>query len=142
LSAVRGGRTVIEIGRQPHVVYGLLRTADAAAPVAVRAVTTSLVLFVIVYTVLLIAFFSTPRARNSRACGPTCRSAPQHRLGAGQVSGGVRTMDLPLALGLVVAFGIAMYVVMDSFDLGVGILFPFAPAETDRDLMMNRGDLG
>jgi cytochrome bd ubiquinol oxidase subunit II len=46
-------------------------------------------------------------------------------------------MDLPLALGLVVAFGIAMYVVMDSFDLGVGILFPFAPAETDRDLMMN-----
>lgn len=46
-------------------------------------------------------------------------------------------MGLPLALGLVVAFGIAMYVVMDGFDLGVGILFPFAPAETDRDLMMN-----
>jgi cytochrome bd ubiquinol oxidase subunit II len=46
-------------------------------------------------------------------------------------------MDLPLLLGLVVAFGIAMYVVMDGFDLGVGVLFPFAPSDADRDLMMN-----
>jgi cytochrome bd ubiquinol oxidase subunit II len=46
-------------------------------------------------------------------------------------------MDLPLLLGLVLAFGIAMYVVMDGFDLGVGILFPFAPSDADRDLMMN-----
>jgi cytochrome d ubiquinol oxidase subunit II len=30
-----------------------------------------------------------------------------------------------------------MYVVMDGFDLGIGILFPFVPARHDRDVMMN-----
>lgn len=55
--AVLAGWTVTEVGRQPYIVYGLLRTADAVSPVAVRAVTTSLVLFVIVYAVLLLAFF-------------------------------------------------------------------------------------
>ena len=29
-----------------------------------------------------------------------------------------------------------MYVLLDGFDLGVGILFPFAPSDQDRDLMM------
>jgi cytochrome d ubiquinol oxidase subunit II len=45
-------------------------------------------------------------------------------------------MDLPLALGLVVALGVGLYVVMDGFDLGVGILFVAAPSDADRDLMM------
>lgn len=56
--AVLSGWTVTEVGRQPFVVYGQLRTADAVSPVAVHAVTSSLILFVIVYTVLLIAFFA------------------------------------------------------------------------------------
>jgi cytochrome d ubiquinol oxidase subunit II len=30
-----------------------------------------------------------------------------------------------------------MYVLLDGFDLGVGILFPFAPDDVSRDLMMN-----
>src|ERR1700716_603911 len=30
-----------------------------------------------------------------------------------------------------------MYVLLDGFDLGVGILFPFAPDDSARDLMMN-----
>ena len=30
-----------------------------------------------------------------------------------------------------------MYVVMDGFDLGIGILFPFIKGEKDRDVMMN-----
>jgi len=47
------------------------------------------------------------------------------------------TLDLPLAFALVLAFGIAMYVVMDGFDLGIGILFPLAPDHADRDAMMN-----
>lgn len=45
--------------------------------------------------------------------------------------------DLPLLFGLVVAFGVALYVVLDGFDLGIGILFPFAPDHHDRDVMMN-----
>ena len=34
------------------------------------------------------------------------------------------TLDLPLLFALVIAFGVAMYVVMDGFDLGIGMLFP------------------
>jgi cytochrome d ubiquinol oxidase subunit II len=45
--------------------------------------------------------------------------------------------DLPALLGLAVAFSMVMYVVMDGFDLGVGILFVFAPNDSDRDVMMN-----
>jgi cytochrome d ubiquinol oxidase subunit II len=46
-------------------------------------------------------------------------------------------LDLPLLFAFVIAFGIAMYVVMDGFDLGVGILFLAAPSDADRDIMMN-----
>ena len=47
-------------------------------------------------------------------------------------------MDLlPLVWALVILFGIMMYVVMDGFDLGIGILFPFFQAKEDRDVMMN-----
>jgi cytochrome d ubiquinol oxidase subunit II len=39
--------------------------------------------------------------------------------------------------GIAMAFGVAMYVIFDGFDLGVGILFLFAPSEQARDVMMN-----
>jgi cytochrome d ubiquinol oxidase subunit I len=55
--AILSGWTVTEAGRQPYVVYCHLRTIDAVAPVAAGAVTASLILFVIVYAVLLLAFF-------------------------------------------------------------------------------------
>jgi cytochrome d ubiquinol oxidase subunit I len=55
--AILSGWTVTEVGRQPYVVYGHLRTTDAISPVAASAVTASLILFVIVYAVLLLAFF-------------------------------------------------------------------------------------
>ncbi|WP_088347889.1 MULTISPECIES: cytochrome ubiquinol oxidase subunit I [Rhodomicrobium] len=50
--AVICGWVVTETGRQPWVAYGILRTGDAASPVAVNAVATSLVLFVIVYSIV------------------------------------------------------------------------------------------
>src|SRR3954471_5544731 len=46
-------------------------------------------------------------------------------------------IDLPLIWAVIIIFGIMMYVVMDGFDLGIGILFPFIPGKVDRDLMMN-----
>ena len=36
-----------------------------------------------------------------------------------------------------IAFAVLVYVILDGFDLGLGILFPFARSEGDRDLMMN-----
>jgi cytochrome d ubiquinol oxidase subunit II len=46
-------------------------------------------------------------------------------------------IDLPLIWAVIIIFGIMMYVVMDGFDLGIGILFPFIKGKTDRDVMMN-----
>jgi cytochrome d ubiquinol oxidase subunit I len=46
------GWIVTETGRQPWVGHGVLRTADAVSPVAAASVTTTLVLFVLVYGVV------------------------------------------------------------------------------------------
>jgi cytochrome d ubiquinol oxidase subunit II len=46
-------------------------------------------------------------------------------------------IDLPLIWAVIILFGVMMYVVMDGFDLGIGILFPFFPDKDDRDIMMN-----
>ncbi|HSY09212.1 MAG TPA: cytochrome d ubiquinol oxidase subunit II [Steroidobacteraceae bacterium] len=44
---------------------------------------------------------------------------------------------LPLICAAVIGFAVAMYIVLDGFDLGLGILFPFFAREIDRDQMMN-----
>ncbi|NML27634.1 cytochrome d ubiquinol oxidase subunit II [Zoogloea dura] len=46
-------------------------------------------------------------------------------------------IDLPLIWAVIILFGVMMYVVMDGFDLGIGLLYPFLPDKTDRDVMMN-----
>jgi len=45
--------------------------------------------------------------------------------------------SLPVYWALVIAFSVAMYVLLDGFDLGIGILFPFAGSHAHRDMMMN-----
>lgn len=45
--------------------------------------------------------------------------------------------DLTMIWAGIIAFGVIMYVLMDGFDLGLGVLFPFAPSEDARDVMMN-----
>jgi cytochrome d ubiquinol oxidase subunit I len=47
--AVIAGWVTTEVGRQPWVIYGLLRTRDAVSPIAAPAVTGSLIAFVTVY---------------------------------------------------------------------------------------------
>jgi cytochrome d ubiquinol oxidase subunit I len=47
--AVIAGWCVTEIGRQPYVVFGVLKTADMASPVPAEVVAWSLLLFVVVY---------------------------------------------------------------------------------------------
>lgn len=46
-------------------------------------------------------------------------------------------IDLPLIWAGIVALAVLLYVLLDGFDLGVGILFPFAPSDKCRDTMMN-----
>jgi len=44
---------------------------------------------------------------------------------------------LPMIWAAILAVAVAMYVLLDGFDLGVGMLFPLFHAEADRDKMMN-----
>jgi cytochrome d ubiquinol oxidase subunit I len=54
--ATLAGWYVTEIGRQPFIVYGVLRTADVVAPHAPGMVLTTLVAYLAVYTFLLLAY--------------------------------------------------------------------------------------
>src|ERR1700733_3746225 len=49
LIALLAGWITTEAGRQPWVVYGVLRTADVASPLSSQQVGTSLLIFIIVY---------------------------------------------------------------------------------------------
>lgn len=46
-------------------------------------------------------------------------------------------IDLSLIWALIIGFAVIMYVILDGFDLGLGILFPFVKDKTERDTMMN-----
>jgi cytochrome d ubiquinol oxidase subunit II len=46
-------------------------------------------------------------------------------------------IDLPMTWAFLLAVAVFMYILLDGFDLGVGILFPFAESDEDRDVMMN-----
>jgi cytochrome bd ubiquinol oxidase subunit I len=79
--AIVCGWVTTEMGRQPYTVYGLLRTAKSASPVASPAVIASLVAIILVYVTVfgagvwyLLRLFSTPpeEAQSDRAEeGPT-----------------------------------------------------------------------
>lgn len=45
--------------------------------------------------------------------------------------------DLVIIWAGIIGFTVMMYVLMDGFDLGQGILYPFAPDDHARDIMMN-----
>jgi cytochrome bd ubiquinol oxidase subunit II len=44
---------------------------------------------------------------------------------------------LPVVWAAIIGTAVALYVILDGFDLGTGILFPFARTERERDQMMN-----
>lgn len=46
-------------------------------------------------------------------------------------------IDLPFIWAGIIAFAVLAYVILDGFDLGVGILFLFFPEKHEKDLMMN-----
>ncbi len=52
--------------------------------------------------------------------------------------------DLPLIWAGIIGIAVALYVILDGFDLGVGILFPFSRDEKERDQMigLDRAVLG
>ena len=89
------GWATAEVGRQPWAVYGLLRTRDAASPVAPGLVATSLAAFVAVYAIVFAAgslyilrlVFEGPRAADQEGDDPRPR-APGSPLAAAPVARG------------------------------------------------------
>ena len=53
--AIIAGWVVAEVGRQPYVVYGVMRTADAVSPVAAGTVGFSMLLYGTAYSLLFVA---------------------------------------------------------------------------------------
>ncbi len=47
------------------------------------------------------------------------------------------SVDLPFVWAGLIAFAVLAYVILDGFDLGIGILFPFLANGDERDLAMN-----
>jgi cytochrome d ubiquinol oxidase subunit I len=75
------GWVLAEVGRQPWIVYGLMKTADAVSPIAASQVAVSLVAFILVYGLLggvgyyLIAKYAR--------LGPDALAGPTAALGKG-----------------------------------------------------------
>jgi len=46
-------------------------------------------------------------------------------------------IDLPVIWAAIIGLGVFIYVMLDGFDLGIGLLFPFFESKTDREVMMN-----
>jgi cytochrome d ubiquinol oxidase subunit II len=46
-------------------------------------------------------------------------------------------LELSMIWAILIAVAVFLYVALDGFDLGIGILFPFARSPSDRDAMMN-----
>ena len=46
-------------------------------------------------------------------------------------------IELSFIWAMIIAFAVLTYVILDGFDLGIGILFPFAESEQDKSVMMN-----
>lgn len=70
--AVLSGWMVTEIGRQPWLVYGILRTADAVGPVGPARLGASLTLYALTYAILLVSYIvvMTHLARRGRRLRP------------------------------------------------------------------------
>ena len=90
--AVIAGWVVTESGRQPWIVHGILRTADAISPVSAATVLTTLVLFVVVYGIVFamgIYYINRLIARGpqGRAIEPPERGVPSRPLSAAHDAG-------------------------------------------------------
>ncbi|WP_430429557.1 cytochrome ubiquinol oxidase subunit I [Parasphingorhabdus sp.] len=82
--AVLAGWVTTEVGRQPFTIYGLLRTAESAAPLDAPAVAASLLAFVVVYFIVFgagIWYIFKLAAKTPEAHEPTPHDGPTRTAG-------------------------------------------------------------
>ena len=117
------------------------------SPVIGPAIAVTLALFVLVYGIVFatgIYYINRLIARgldaahDRRARGLARRHAGRRRPRAREPADDRMEWSLPLIWAGVIGSAVAMYVILDGFDLGIGILFPFANDDKERDQMMAR----
>ena len=110
---------------------------------------TTLILFVVVYGIvfamgiyyinrLIVRGPQGTGDRGRRTARRAARSRPPEARRAKR-SAGRLTMEwyLPVIWAALIGTAVAIYVILDGFDLGIGILFPFAREEQEQDQMIN-----
>src|SRR5580700_9572054 len=78
----------------------------------------------------------TFRARPARllraSSADRCRAPPIR-----STSEALMTIDLPTIWAGIISLGVFLYLLLDGFDLGIGLLFPFFNHAGERELMLN-----
>ena len=85
--ATLAGWYVTEIGRQPFIVYGLLRTADVASTVPAPMIALSLAVYVAMYLALIVAYVGVLRYMAEK---PEETVAVGTETASGVIAGGIR----------------------------------------------------
>ena len=109
---------VTEIGRQPWLVTGILRTAEAVGQASGAELGASLTAYVLTYAALLLSYMVVIT----------------HLAGKGDV-----VIDLPLVFTVLMGVAILAYVVLDGYDLGVGMLMPAASRDEQNRMVASIG---
>jgi len=93
--ATLGGWYLAETGRQPWVIFGLLRTVDAVSPVPAGTLLSTLIAFIFVYAFFMTAFLIFVFRMIRR--GP--EAAPDHTEASGSLKNALRpqVLDSPTA---------------------------------------------
>jgi cytochrome d ubiquinol oxidase subunit I len=82
--ATVAGWSVTEIGRQPFIVYGLLRTADVASTVPAPMIALTLALYVTVYLALIVAYIGVLKYMTEKPIDDVVETPLPRRPGASQ----------------------------------------------------------
>jgi len=122
------GWITTEMGRQPWLVYNLMRVSEGISPIPAGNVLWSLALFLVIFPMILISYFyyvfktlrggpdlKTPIRPSSGR--PECWRLEEEAGKRGEI------MDLVLVWAALVALAMILYILLDGISLGVGLLF-------------------
>ena len=127
--AASAGWVLTEMGRQPWIVQGLLKTSEANSPsVSTAWIAISLGFF--------IALYLAPGSGRLRADEALCAARPASDPRGAARAGGDLLMDLQILWFVLIAVLWSGYFLLEGFDFGVGMLLPFTPrTESERGAM-------
>jgi cytochrome d ubiquinol oxidase subunit I len=92
--AIEFGWMATEIGRQPWIVQGLLKTSDAAsAVVSASQIAVTLAIFVVIYALLFVVYFRSMRRTIKRGPLDTEAGAGYGQSGQGHTHASIETTD-------------------------------------------------